>query len=258
MARTYVVTGAASGIGKKTYEMLCAQGQNVIGVDIWKTDVNVDLSTASGRQTLPEQVSAKTGGVLDGLIVCAGLARSEPVTLAVNYFGAVATMQGLQPLLAKGTDPRVAVISSVASTFALDKQLVELSLSGDEQAALKAAADLVAAGKGDLIYNCSKAALARWVRRNSIKQEWAGQCILMNMVGPGIVQTPMTQALIDNKDMMVSMQQIMPTPVGRIAQPTDVANVLLFLASRENSHMVGQMMFIDGGGEATIRGDTAW
>ncbi len=49
-----------------------------------------------------------------------------------------------------------------------------------------------------------------------------------------------------------------PTPVGRIAQPVDVANVLLFLASRENSHMVGQMMFIDGGGEATIRGDTAW
>ncbi len=258
MTRTYVVTGAASGIGKKTYEALCAKGYHVIGVDIWKTDVNVDLSTISGRKSLSEEVSAKNGGTLDGLVVCAGLARSEPVTLAVNYFGAVATMQELRPLLAKGIDPRVAVISSVASTFALDEHLIELCLSGDEQAALKAAADLVAEGKGDLIYNCSKAALARWVRRNSIKPEWAGQCILMNMVGPGLVQTPMTQAIIENKDMMVSMKQMMPTPVGRIAQPADVANVLIFLSSPENSHMVGQMMFIDGGGEATIRGDLAW
>ncbi len=258
MARTYVVTGAASGIGKKTYEMLCAQGNDVIGVDIWKTDVNVDLSTTSGRQGLVERVFAITGGALDGLVVCAGLARPEPVTLAVNFFGAVATMQGLRPLLAKGVDPRVAVISSVASTFALDKNLVDLCLSGDEQVALKAAAGLVAEGKGDLIYNCSKAALARWVRRNSISQEWAGHCILMNMVGPGIVQTPMTQAIIDNKEMMVSMQQMMPTPVGRIAQPADVANVLIFLSSPENSHMVGQMMYIDGGGEATVRGDLAW
>ena len=100
--------------------------------------------------------------------------------------------------------------------------------------------------------------LARWVRRNSIKPEWAGAGILMNMVGPGIVQTPMTQALIDNKEMMVALQQQMPTPVGRFAQPEDVANVLIFLASPENSHMVGQMMYIDGGGEATVRGEKMW
>lgn len=254
MARTYVVTGAASGIGKKTCELLIDQGHKVIGVDIWKTDVNVDLSKAEGRGALAGQVAAIAGPSIDALIVCAGLARSEPVTLAVNYFGAVATMQNLRPLLAKGTDPRVAVIDSVAATFpGIDDQIVELSLKGDEEAALKAAE-----GKGGSIYGSSKYALACWIRRNSIKEEWAGAGILMNMVGPGLVQTPMTQALIDDKAQMEGMKQMMPTPQGRFAQPGDVANVLIFLASPQNSHMVGQMMYIDGGGEATVRGEKMW
>lgn len=253
MARTYVVTGAASGIGKKTAELLAAQGHKVIGVDLWKTDVNVDLSKPEGRGALAGQVGAIAGPSIDALIVCAGVARDEPITLAVNFFGAVATMQALRPLLAKGTDPRVAVISSVAATFPLDDQIVEVALSGDEAAALK-----TAEGKGGAIYGSSKAALARWVRRNSIKDEWAGAGILMNMVGPGIVQTPMTQALIDDKATMEGLKQMMPTPQGRIAQPVDVANVLIFLASPQNSHMVGQMMYIDGGGEATVRGEKMW
>jgi NAD(P)-dependent dehydrogenase (short-subunit alcohol dehydrogenase family) len=250
-----VVTGAASGIGKKTAELLKAQGHEVVGVDIWKTDVNVDLSTPEGRNALYDQVAEKTGGVVDGLIVCAGLARPEPVTLAVNFFGDVATMEALRPLLAKSAAPRVAVICSVAATFPYDEGLVEQMLRGDEAGALQAAAPPEKAG---LIYSSSKAALGRWVRQNSIKDEWAGAGILINMVGPGLVRTPMTQALIDNEEQMKAMKTMMPTPQGRFAEPEDVANLLIFLASPENSHMVGQMMYIDGGGEATVRGDKVW
>ncbi len=255
MKRTYVVTGAGSGIGKKTAELLKEQGHEVIGVDIKNSDIIADLSTPEGRNALPDLVAEKSGGSIDALIACAGVSAPAPITMAVNFFGTVATLEKLQPLLAKGTDPRVAVISSVASTFPYDGDLVELALSGDETATLKFAG---AEEKAQLLYSSSKAALSRWIRRNSIKEEWAGSGILMNMIGPGLVETPMTKALIEDEEQMKGLKQMMPTPQGRFAQPEDVANLLIFLASPENSHMVGQMMYIDGGGEATVRGDTIW
>ena len=50
----------------------------------------------------------------------------------------------------------------------------------------------------------------------------------------------------------------MPMPIGRDARPEEIAELLLWLASPANSMMVGQILFIDGGAEATVRGDTLW
>jgi len=47
-------------------------------------------------------------------------------------------------------------------------------------------------------------------------------------------------------------------PIGRDARPEEMAELLLWLASPANSVMVGQVIFIDGGAEATVRGDTLW
>jgi len=54
------------------------------------------------------------------------------------------------------------------------------------------------------------------------------------------------------------LEQAMPMPIGRDAQPEEIAELLLWLASPANSMMVGQILFIDGGAEATVRGDTLW
>ena len=68
MSRTYVVTGAASGIGKATRELLLERGHTVIGVDIRDADVTVDLSTAEGRAALVETVTALSGGTIVAVI----------------------------------------------------------------------------------------------------------------------------------------------------------------------------------------------
>jgi NAD(P)-dependent dehydrogenase (short-subunit alcohol dehydrogenase family) len=64
--------------------------------------------------------------------------------------------------------------------------------------------------------------------------------------------------MIDDAAVMANLQRIIPMQIGRYGQPEEVAQLLRFLGSPENSYMVGQVIFIDGGGEATNRGDKIW
>jgi NAD(P)-dependent dehydrogenase (short-subunit alcohol dehydrogenase family) len=145
-------------------------------------------------------------------------------------------------------------IASIASILPdVDQDLVEACIRGDEEGALD-----VARGKGSGFYNSSKAALARWVRRTAIRPEWAGAGILLNAVAPGLINTPMGRGLINDSERMAALQQIFPMQIGRYGQPEEVGQLLHFLGSPENSYMVGQVIFLDGGGEATYRGDTIW
>lgn len=107
-----------------------------------------------------------SGGVLDGVIAIAGLAIPKPVTFAVTYFGAVATLEGLRPLLAASAAPRAAVVSSYAALESVDTTLLELMESGDEAAALARADTLLQSEPESAeLYRTSKLAIARWMRR---------------------------------------------------------------------------------------------
>jgi NAD(P)-dependent dehydrogenase (short-subunit alcohol dehydrogenase family) len=259
MARTVVITGAASGIGKATAALAEAHGWQPIRADLNEGDVKADLATPQGRAAFVDGVTALVGDRLDAVIACAGVALPTPLTVKVNYFGAVATLEGLRPLLAQGTLPRAVGISSFASIMQVDAELVEACLSGDEAAALEAAALKVAESKGpEVYYSSSKAAFARWMRHQAITADWVRKGILLNGIAPGMVVTPMTQAMVDDKTVRAQLEQAMPMPIGRDARPEEIAELLLWLASPSNSMMVGQILFIDGGAEATVRGDTLW
>lgn len=136
MSRTYVVTGAASGIGKATRELLLERGERVIGVDIRDADVIVDLSTSAGRTALIEKVSELSGRSIDAVLAIAGLATPTAKTAAVNFFGTVATLEGLRPLLLKSSAPRAVAVSSMASLFPPDDALLAALLVGNEKDAL--------------------------------------------------------------------------------------------------------------------------
>ncbi|WOQ16898.1 SDR family oxidoreductase [Raineyella sp. W15-4] len=257
--RTIVVTGAASGIGKTLAEILTERGERVIGVDLHDADVTVDLTTAAGRAALVDGVRELSGGTIDAIVANAGLALPIPKTVAVNFFGTVATLEGLRPLLADSAAPRAAVTCSMASLYAPDTALLDALLAGDEPAALARGEELAADTQlGALIYGTTKQALAKWIRRHAATPEWAGAGIPLNGIAPGIVVTPMTRDLMATQEAIDALLQQVPMPLNGPMEPEVPARLLTWLISAENSHLCGQIVFVDGGSDVVIRGDATW
>ncbi|WP_377321963.1 SDR family oxidoreductase [Pimelobacter simplex] len=260
--RLLAVTGSASGIGATTAAMLRARGDRVIGVDLRDAEVCADLSTADGRAEAVAGIAALAGadgadgpavpegGALDGLITCAGLSRAGAPQVSVNYFGTVDLVLGLRPLLAAAPAPRVALVSSISSTQPSDPAIVAACLAGDESAALAAAEAAVAAGRPHEIYSSTKLALHRWLRGAAVSADFAGAGIAVNAIAPGVVLTPMTAELVANPDWKRVMDAAVPMPLNGYAPPEAIAHALLWLVAAENSHMAGQVVFVDGGAAA--------
>ena len=260
MAGTSVITGSASGIGKATKEVLESRGEKVIGVDLHDADITVDLATPDGRAALVDKVTELSGGSIDTIYAIAGLALPNPATVGVNFFGMVATLEGLRPLLLPASAPRAVAVTSVASLGLVDDQLVAAMTAGEEAAGLARAEVLAGEPEngGVLIYASAKKAIAQWIRRNALKPEWAGASIALNAVAPGIIRTPMTMKHTESKESRAAMLELVPMPLNGIAEPIVVAHLLAWLGSEENTHVCGQVVFVDGGSDAVIRGDSTW
>jgi NAD(P)-dependent dehydrogenase (short-subunit alcohol dehydrogenase family) len=250
VARTTLVTGSRSGMGKAVAELLAARGERVIGVDLADADITADLSKPEGRSSVIEAAGRLCPDGLDAVITCAGLAIQDgPLMIAVNYFGTVDLITGLHPLLARGRDPRAVAIASSASILPSDPDLVGLCLGGDEAGAL------ARADGNPTSYASSKLAVLRWVRRTSIEPGWADSGVLLNGVAPGLVLTPMTAPIMETPEGRAQLARSAPYVTPKPAIAEDVALLIAFLASADNRYMVGQVPFCDGGKDVLLRGD---
>lgn len=253
MARTIAVSGSASGIGAALARSLRAQGDEVIGIDLRDAEVCADLAEPAGRELAVRSVLDLCGGVLDGLVLCAGVSVFTTLTVKVNYFGTVALLDGLRPALAEADAPRAAVVASIAGTQPQEADVVAACLEGDEARAVSLGEKTVERGAGYSLYPSSKGALAQWLRRRSVTPEWAGAGIPLNAVAPGIVLTPMTVPLFADEGMVELMNAAVPMPLHGHSEPEVIAEALRWLISPANTHITGQVIYVDGGAEATLR-----
>jgi NAD(P)-dependent dehydrogenase (short-subunit alcohol dehydrogenase family) len=254
MARTIAVSGSASGIGASLAGMLRDAGDTVIGIDRHDADVRADLSVPEGRAGAVAQTLERAGGRLDAVVACAGVSDFTIMPVKVNFFGVVGLLEGLRPALARAEAPRAAVVGSISGTHPVDDATVRACLGLDEPAALAAAAKVEESGAGGLLYPSSKSALAQWVRRVCTAPEWAGAGIPLNAVAPGVVRTPMSAPLFEDEGMFQIMKEAVPMPLNGFAGPEVIAEALRWLISPANTHMTGQVIYVDGGAEATLRG----
>ena len=253
MTRTIVVTGSGSGIGAALTALLAARGDRVIGVDLSGADVDADLSTPAGRAAAVERVVDLSGGVVDGVVTCAGTSVPGEAMVTVNFFGSTSIVAGLRPLLARSAAPRVVLVGSISGTQPADPDVVDACLRDDEPAALVAARAVIAAGSAHQLYPSSKSAIAQWARHTAVADGWADAGIAVNVVAPGVVLTPMSAGLFEDPRMKEVMDRAVPMPLHGYAEAADVARVLAFLVDAGTTHVTGQVLYVDGGAEATLR-----
>jgi NAD(P)-dependent dehydrogenase (short-subunit alcohol dehydrogenase family) len=268
MQRTYVVTGAASGVGAATVRRLRERGARVIACDLHRADVVADLTTAEGRVALVDGVTRLAGGRLDAIVANAGGGPPE-TSLSLNFFGAVATLEGLRPLLATSPAPRAVAVSSVASLRSAHSPLVEACLSLDEPAANAAARATIAAENPGRaaglppddaqtalnLYGAAKQALQRWCRAAAAKPEWAGAGICLNVVALGFFDTPAAAYILSDPTNRAAAAKLAPLRGAFPGRPDEAAAILDWCASAENSQMTGQILYVDGGLECQARSE---
>lgn len=254
MTRRVAVSGAASGIGRALAGMLTERGEEVIGIDRADTDVCADLSRPAERRDAATRVLAQCAGVLDAVVACAGLSEPSPAVVGVNYFGVTELVETLRPALAAARWPRAAVVGSISGTQPCDPDVVAACLHGDEPTALHLAAEAAERGDARRLYPSSKAALAQWARRTCVAPGWADAGIPLNVVAPGVVRTPMSEPLFADERMRRAMHTAVPMPLNGPCGPEAVAGALAWLVSPDNTHLTGQVIYLDGGAEATLRG----
>jgi NAD(P)-dependent dehydrogenase (short-subunit alcohol dehydrogenase family) len=252
--RTHVVTGSSSGIGKATRELLRSRGDRVIGIDLRGADIDCDLADPAQRAELRGRVSAVAPDGIDAVHAVAGVASGDVRAVQVNYFGAIATLEQLRPLLRDSSAPSAVVVTSFALLNDVDSDLVAAMHAGDEEKAIRLAGDLAASAKGRLLYPSGKRAVAEWVRRQSVTAEWAGAGIPLNAVAPGVIRTPITADRLASREGRELLFAQVPSPLNGAAEPIQVARLLAWLTSEENRHVTGQVIFADSGADAVVRG----
>ena len=155
-------------------------------------------------------------------------------------------------MLAAGHEPRAVCVASYAVIAPTDRELVTACLAGDEDAAGSISKSIAGPFA---IYSSAKQALARWVRRHAVTDEWAGHGVALNAIAPGIVRTPMTAELLADDKQSAFLQRAVPMPYGGVAESGAIADLPTFLTSESTRALTGQTVFVDGGAECVMRGD---
>ena len=249
-SRTYLITGSASGIGAATATLAEQRGGKVIRCDLRDADIVVDLSTPEGRQALIDQAAGF--GTIDAVLAVAGGAHRG--IIETNYFGALATLDGLRPLLAGSDAPRAVAVSSTASLAPADDG-GRRSLSRRRRTRRGRRRRGTRAGRLAERVRLRQACADPLGPPVAPSPDWGGAGIPLNIVAPGVIDTPAADYITKDPAVRAVIEARSPQPLGFPGRPEWVAELLLWLTSTENHFVTGQIIFCDGGAEVSMVGD---
>lgn len=252
-----VVTGAASGMGLATAQLLAEAGWPVLMCDLHSDRLSAASSTMPHTvETLAGDIAqpsfgsdlvAKLAGRSIGAFVhCAGLSPTLGTVeriLDVNLAATMRLVDTVRPIMA---DRAAAVLFASCSGQQLGDVLddkIETVTNPDEVVGLAP----ICSGNTGIAYSMSKRAVQALVRREA--KAFGRRGLRINSISPGIIDTPMGRAEMEEQPIMKVMLE--NSALERAARAEEVAAVALFLCSPAASYVTGTDILVDGGCLAT-------
>lgn len=238
--RRILITGAASGIGKATAQLFASKGAKLALVDananalkevadsLGAAAFAYDLTDVENVGAMVEQAAATMGG-LDGVVNCAGLGTAKPlVEMDLAFFRKVSAINFEAPIM-------------------ICKAAMRLM-----QAAGGGTVVNIASGQGILpnapnntAYCATKGGLIAFTKNLAV--EGASYGVRANCVAPGVTNTPMVAFTFEGYENPSDAPFVQQYALKRVADPSEIANAILFLTSDESSYVTGSALAVDGG-----------
>lgn len=237
--RQYVVLGAGQGIGRQAVHALASNGARVfcVDIDVEKADDIAhecghgaiawqgDVSLRSDVERLFRDVGDAFGGRIDGFVDIVGRAQYADVAELTDELWDWHFAQNLRH-----------------AWLAMQAALPLLEANGRGELTFVASASGITSAPRHPAYGAAKAGLMSLVRTAAV--ELGPKNVRVNAVAPGVVWTPRVSGYLGEKGKAINEAN---APLRRVAYPSNIASVLLFLTSELASYVTGQVISVDGG-----------
>jgi len=230
-----VITGAASGIGAETAALFRRKGAKVVGVDLRDDSPGVDLALAcdvSDEDAVRDMYARarEAFGKLDVLFNNAGISPNDDGSVLETSLQAWQRVQDV----------------NLKSVYLCCKHGIPHLLDNGGGSVINTASfvAVMGAATSQISYTASKGAVLALSRELGV--EFGRKGVRVNALCPGPVNTPLLQELFA-KDPEKAARRLVHLPMGRFAEPSEIANAALFLASEESSYITASTFLVDGG-----------
>jgi NAD(P)-dependent dehydrogenase (short-subunit alcohol dehydrogenase family) len=229
-----VVTGAASGIGAATAGLFAEEGAHVVGVDLDESSetelaVAADVSDDEAVRDLYERVGEHFGRI-DVLFNNAGISPEDDGSVLETSLEAWQRVQDV----------------NLKSVFLCCKHGIPHLLASGGGSVINTASfvAVMGAATSQISYTASKGGVLALSRELGV--EFARRGVRVNALCPGPVNTPLLEELFA-KDPEQAARRLIHVPIGRFAEPREIAQGALFLASDDSSYVTASTFLVDGG-----------
>ena len=243
--KTAVISGGASGIGRAIAQLFLEEDAKVVIADINGVLLEKAAKELASHGTVSSVVADVRFMADAGRIIQQAVDRHGGLDILV-YNAGITSVMPIEKLSEAEWDAVLA--TNVKGMFTLVKQAIPhmIERGGGKIVTLGSEMGIVAVPESPA-YNASKGAVIMFTK--SIALDLIRHNIRVNSLCPGITRTPLLQAEIDNslEPEKVAAAQASWAPINRVADPREIAQGALFLASDESSFAVGSCLVLDGG-----------
>lgn len=240
-SKVAIVTGGASGIGKRTVEVFVEEGARVIIADLNADGIGALIGQIGHNYVDGATVDVRDEAAVEKMVAQA-VRRFGRLDIAVNNAG-VGGFSPIQDYPLEDWDRVIGI--SLTGTFLCIKHEAKQLIAQDQGGSIINIASLNAtqATEGFAAYCSAKAGVAMLTKVAAL--ELGRRKIRVNAIGPGLIHTPLTEGMTGVPGLEAAFVQ--EAPIGRVGEPEDIAQLALYLASDASSLMTGQTLYIDGG-----------